>query len=394
MNGVRLSGDLGNFTLNPNTDTTFTDLAPGTYELTLTNPNGCSANCTAIVERGACILAVDIVPTQPDCDSATGSATAQASNDLGPLTYEWSNLDQNQTVTNLSPGTYTVTVRDTFDCSATAEVTILEFTDFPTLVNGPASPACPEGGCTDIEFTLTGTPPFRIQFETDQSGSPTVRSSFTLNASGTRSFCPEDFGYTSLEGASIFLRDVTDGNDCTRPLNRLVPLTVLPQARGQLDTTLCPGERLDYFGTRFDANNLTGIVSLPFPSANGCDSIVTVSVTYFTPASGVLDTTICPGDTLFFSGQVFHAQRTAADVTLPAATPNGCDSVVSVTVTFFPVATGTLDTTLCIGDTLHVRDEIFHGGRPFGRIVLPGVTANGCDSTLDVRVDFFPPARG
>ncbi|MEO0732043.1 MAG: gliding motility-associated C-terminal domain-containing protein [Bacteroidota bacterium] len=394
MEGVRLTGDLGDVLLNPSSDTTFTGLAPGTYELLLTNPNGCTAACTATIERGVCVLEVDITPTQPDCDSATGSATAEPRNDLGPLTYEWSNLDVNQTATNLVPGTYTVTVRDTFDCVATAEVTILEFTDFPTLANGPATVACPEGGCSEVEFTLTGTPPFRIQFETDQAGSPTVRSSFTLNESGIHLFCPEDFGYTTLSGASIFLRDVTDGNGCDRPINRLIPLSVFAEARGQLDTVLCLGANLDYFGTRFNAANPTGEVRLPLPTANGCDSTVAVSVSFFAPARSTLDTTICREDTLVYFGELFHAQRTSAAVVLSGVTPNGCDSVVVVNLSFFPAAVGTVDTTLCIGDTLRVMDEVFHEGRPFGRITLPRVTANGCDSTVDVSLDFFPPARG
>ncbi|MEM9525583.1 MAG: SprB repeat-containing protein [Bacteroidota bacterium] len=391
--GVILSGDLGTFPLRPNVDTVFTGLAPGTYSFLLTNPNGCFTNCTAVVGPGQCVLEVSILPTQPDCNTATGSALAQPLNDNGPLAYTWSSGDSTAAVTGLLPGDYFLTVTDTFNCEATAMVTIEPFTDFPVVSFNMPTEACPNG-CTEIEFTLSGLPPFLITYEVDRPGGPNVTGNFQLSASGIREFCPGEFGYTSLEGVNIFFRDITDGNGCRRRVNRLASINTYPIIVGQLDTTLCPGDTLDYFGTLFHENQLGAEVALPFPSSNGCDTSTAVSVTFFAPALGALDTTICLGDTLRYFDQVFHANRTTDDVVLPIPSSNGCDTTVRVSLDFFAPVSGTLDTMLCFGDTLRYGNEIFHASRPFGRVVLPGASSNGCDSTLNINLSFFPPARG
>ncbi|MEM9260197.1 MAG: hypothetical protein AAGA62_11160, partial [Bacteroidota bacterium] len=327
--GVTLSGDLGTFPLRPNVDTVFTDLAPGTYSFTLTNPNGCFTNCTAVVGPGVCVLEVGILPTQPDCNTATGDVLAQPVNDNGPLTYTWSSGDSTASVMGLLPGDYSLTVTDTFNCEATATVTIEPFTDFPEISFNTPTQACPNG-CTEIDFTLSGVPPFRITYEVDRPGGPNVTGSFQLTTSGTREFCPEEFGYTSLEGVNIFFRDITDGNGCRRRVNRLAPISTFPTIVGQLDTTLCPGDTLNYFGTLFHENQLSAEVVLPFSSSNGCDTSTAVSVSFFAPAFGALDTTICLGDTLRYFDQIFHASRTTDEVVLPIPSSNGCDTTVRV----------------------------------------------------------------
>jgi len=55
MNVVRLSGDLGPLDITANVDTTFTGLAPGTYNLVITDANGCTTNCTTTIVRAVAI---------------------------------------------------------------------------------------------------------------------------------------------------------------------------------------------------------------------------------------------------------------------------------------------------------------------------------------------------
>ena len=58
---------------------------------------------------------VTIVPTQPTC-TTPGSATATATFCGAPYTYLWSDGQTTATATNLSPGTYTVTVSSSVSC--------------------------------------------------------------------------------------------------------------------------------------------------------------------------------------------------------------------------------------------------------------------------------------
>lgn len=55
-------------------------------------------------------IELDITTTDIGCGSATGTATANVTNGVGPFTYLWSNGATTATATGLTPGTYYVTV--------------------------------------------------------------------------------------------------------------------------------------------------------------------------------------------------------------------------------------------------------------------------------------------
>ncbi|MEO0043015.1 MAG: hypothetical protein RL329_2463 [Bacteroidota bacterium] len=98
-----------------------TDLAPGTYPLTVTDANRCTANNRFVV--GGTIgdsLIVNIVNTQQaGCPNQTlGTIDANVSRGTAPYTYEWRELGSNQVVgttpnlTNLGAGQYRLRVTD------------------------------------------------------------------------------------------------------------------------------------------------------------------------------------------------------------------------------------------------------------------------------------------
>lgn len=392
-NVVRLSGDLGNFTLSANSDTTFTNLDPGTYNLTITDQNGCTTECSAIVNPGPCLIGLTTSTVQPDCDNARGSATATPTDPFGPVTYRWSNGDTLATTNNLRAGIYRVTVVDASGCEATGRVVISAFTDAPSLTTSGITSVC-DDGCTDLQLGLSGTPPFSIGYAFSRNGSAEQRRTIVRSASGTETICPADLGFTSLQDVTLRLLDITDGNGCLRPFDRSLPVNVYPPAIGQLDTALCAGGQLNLYGDIFDETRPTGASLLPITSGNGCDSTVLVNLTFFAPAFSALDTTLCIGSQLNFYGQTFNANRRTGQVLVPSPSVNGCDSTVLVTVGFFPPATGMLDTLLCPGQSLNYYGQIFHANRPRGEIVIPVPTSDGCDSTVMVNVRYYPPAMG
>ncbi len=386
-NVVTLSGDLGNFTLTANTDTTFTDLGPGTYNLFITDSNGCTTECSAIVNPGPCQIGLMTTTTQPDCADALGSATGIPTNPFGAVRYQWSNGDTLATADSLAAGIYRLTVVDASGCEATGRVVISPFTDIPAVGAATVSGVC-DDGCTDLQLSLVGTPPFTVDYAYRENGGAESFNSFMRNSSGTETICPGDLGLTSLVNVSLRLVNITDGNGCLRPIDRLLPINVFPPAVRQLDTVLCPGERINLFGEIFDASRPTGQTIIPIPSSNGCDSTVLVNLQYFAPAVSALDTTLCVGERFSFFGQVFTANRRSGRVLLPMPSSNGCDSMVDISINFFPVATGTLDTTLCPRERLNYFGQVFHANRTSGQVTIPNATVNGCDSLVDVSVTF------
>jgi gliding motility-associated-like protein len=380
----------------PPADDTFRLLSPGQYVIDVMDVNGCTVSCTAVVNRGGCgDFTVGINATQPDCDNATGSATATPMMGNGTVTYLWSNGAVTETVNDLSPGTYEVMATDTAGCEAVNQVTIFPFADIPSVSINDFSTVC-DDECTIIMLNFVGTPPFTLDYEIDRDGAQVMRQLVTSSVGDTTfTFCPADFGFPDLGNSTmVTFSTLVDGNGCSRPvdLNRLIPAQQTQV--GNYAETICGGDTLRYFGEEFFAARRTGDVTLPFPASNGCDSTVTVTVDFFAPATGTLNETICAGDTLTYRGETFHASRTTGDVVLPDGSVNGCDSTVTVTVDFFAPATGTLNETICAGDTLTIQGEIFHASRTTGDVVLPDGSVNGCDSTVTVTVDFFAPATG
>ncbi len=96
------------------TDQTIENLGPGYYTVTVTDSEGCSGNTSFNLEY----LNLDEYEIQdPICDQSNGSIIGTPMGGRNPYTYSWSNGSITQTITSLSPGTYTLTVTDNVGCT-------------------------------------------------------------------------------------------------------------------------------------------------------------------------------------------------------------------------------------------------------------------------------------
>ena len=124
----------GNYTYlwsDGQTDATALNLSAGSYSVTIRDDNNCSVigGPITITEPNAVAASMGI-PTMVSCSGGNdGSVTVTASGGTvaGNYTYLWSDFQTNATASNLSAGSYSVTVTDDNNCSATAgPVTITE----------------------------------------------------------------------------------------------------------------------------------------------------------------------------------------------------------------------------------------------------------------------------
>ena len=126
-------GTSGTFTYLWSTGSTtnpLTGLTAGTYTVTATDGNGCTAVDSADVDEPATAVAVVADSTDESCSGAAdGEANATGSEGTGTITYAWSNGGTSQTITGLTAGTYIVTATDANGCTAVDT----------TTVNAPAS---------------------------------------------------------------------------------------------------------------------------------------------------------------------------------------------------------------------------------------------------------------
>jgi PKD repeat protein len=104
------------------TTATITGLGAGTYDVTVTDANGCTATGSTTLTAGVAVTA-SISSSSPAYCGGTGSATAAGGAGTPGYTYLWSSGATTATAT-LAAGSYTVTVTDAAGCTATAPVTI------------------------------------------------------------------------------------------------------------------------------------------------------------------------------------------------------------------------------------------------------------------------------
>jgi len=182
---------------------TVTNVASGTYTVTVTDINGCTATNTITLNQPA-VLVSPGTSTNVTCNGfCNGTASVNASGGTSPYTYSWAPGNPigqgTASVTNLCPGTYTCTVTDLNGCTSTYITTITQ-PPLLTLAMSQVNASC--GGVCDASATATltgGTAPYIYVWTT---GASTSTASLTNTIS---SLCAG--GYTV---------QVTDAQGCFR----------------------------------------------------------------------------------------------------------------------------------------------------------------------------------
>jgi hypothetical protein len=137
-------------------------LSAGTYTVTITDNKGCiAANTVTITEPN--LLVVNITATDSvDCNGGSdGGANITVSGGTSPYTYTWVNVASDTVSTAMNPegvlaaGNYTVTVKDSLGCIASADTTILEPNGL-MLTMSSDSVLCTGGSTGSASVAVTG----------------------------------------------------------------------------------------------------------------------------------------------------------------------------------------------------------------------------------------------
>ena len=145
-----------------------TGLAPGTYNVTITDANGCSVtNSTAITQPP--VLQVFGSTTPAICGEPNGSIDMTIQGGTLPYTITWSDTTLNglEDPTNLGPATYTVTVMDGNDCAVSTDFTVI--TPNALVISAVVTDvSCFGSSSGAIDVTLTGgTAPYNFNWSDD-----------------------------------------------------------------------------------------------------------------------------------------------------------------------------------------------------------------------------------
>jgi predicted outer membrane repeat protein len=99
-------------------------LAAGTYTVTVTDANGCSATASTGITQPSAVTASGTATTASCGGGNDASIDLTVSNAQGVTTFSWSNGTTVEDPSGLAAGTYTVTVTDANGCSTTASVAV------------------------------------------------------------------------------------------------------------------------------------------------------------------------------------------------------------------------------------------------------------------------------
>ncbi|HEY0669469.1 MAG TPA: gliding motility-associated C-terminal domain-containing protein, partial [Sphingobacteriaceae bacterium] len=173
------------------------NLAANSCTVTVTDANGCSKNATIIITQPASALTATLVVRNTVCrNSNDGSISATVSGGTQPYTYSWRNTTLTSVnISNLTPGSYELTVTDANGCTFTVSGEVLATVcppvaiddryriDQETVLNGNVSLNDYDGQGETLTFTIK---------------TPVKNGTVVFNANGTFVYTPNP-GYYGTE---------------------------------------------------------------------------------------------------------------------------------------------------------------------------------------------------
>lgn len=232
--------------------------------------------------------------------------------------------------------------------------------------------SCADVDVFTVEFTATGynmpalTPPSSDLIETLCAGESVVVNGTTynqLNPSGTE----------VIPGA-------TAACDSTVTIN----LSFLPAISSSISNQLCFGESIVVNGTTYNQSNPSGTEVMT--AQNGCDSTVTIALTFTNALQTTLNGPICQGESVVVNGNTYdYNTPTGTEV---MTSQSGCDS--TITIDFTPIAppTGSENGNLCFDESITVNGTIYDVNNPSGTEIILNGSQDGCDSTVTINLTF------
>jgi len=370
------SGGTGTLTYNWNnsiTGPTNANLGAGTYTLTVSDVNGCSATQSVLVNSSPGPTINSLSPTAILCRGAsTGSALVSATGS-GTLTYTWSDGSTSLTgqgtteISDLSSGTYSVTVTDGSGCISISTVSVTQ----PLTAVSVNSVLAQNGLC----------------------GAPGSAQAVASGGTGTLNYSWSN-GSTSFSGSSVsglssgtYTLTVSDGNSCTNTSIAVISTISGPTA------TVTPGTAILCRGASTGSVTVSitgGAAAYTFNWSNGSSSfngLVSGSAFQITDAdAGTYTVTITDANGCSSASSVTLTQpATSVDITNLQSTTSTCGSSNGTATVSASGGSGTLTYSWSAsGGSGQSTSSL--SGLAVGNYTVTVTDANGCSVTGNTSV--------
>ncbi|KAA3623509.1 MAG: hypothetical protein DWQ02_24430, partial [Bacteroidetes bacterium] len=414
-----------------------TGLAPGTYHVTVTDANGCTATTSVTVIN---ILGPQITASAAPTTICVGESsvlTAVATGGTAPYTYTWDNNlgeGDTKTVSPTTTTTYSVTVEDNYGCTSITSVTVTVHPN-PTVSISKTDATCGDNNGTATASGSGGTAPYSYEWS-DGLGTGATKTGL---APGTYTVTVEDAnGCTGTNSVTI--------NNIAGPgISASAQPEEICVGESSVITAVATGGTAPFTYT-WDNNLGTGDTKTVSPTssttygvtvqdANGCTASTTVTVTVHpNPTVSISKTDATCGDdngtaTASGSGGTAPYSYTWSDglgtgatktglspgtYTVTVEDANGCTGTGSVTINNIAgpgISASAQPEEICLGENSSLTATATGGTAPYTytwdnnlgtgatKMVSPtstttyGVTvvdANGCEASTTVTVTVHP----
>lgn len=185
---------------NGATEANLSGLSAGSYQLVVTDNNGCTANAAQTLSNPQ-PLSVALFKSDISCHGANdGAISTTATGGQPPYIYDWSSGQTIANLNGLSPGVYSVTVTDANGCAESGTVQIAEPSQINTTIESTVAETCDGNNGSAVVNAMGGTTPLTYNWSNGNTG-----QSLSNAASGI---------YTVI---------VTDANGCTANIQLEIP---------------------------------------------------------------------------------------------------------------------------------------------------------------------------
>lgn len=433
---------------NAATSQAITVIQSGSYSVTVTNTNNCSASSAPVNVTVLAPPTANIIASGPTTFCAGSNVTLTAT---AGLSYIWSNSSTSQSINVSQGGTYLVTVTNSNQCSAVISsppITVNAITSISnqpdnqvTCINGEVTFSVTANGDsityqwqkngTNItgqqsstfnipSAALTDTGNYRVIVngvcgkDTSNNASLSVASSLT--------FSQQPVSQTVCLGKSVTFNVVANGvnttyqwkkngqniananapaysinstaatdtgtyscyvtSSCGNAASGGATLTITFPTASTISQSICAGSNYNFHGHLLSTS---GIYRDTIGNSHGCDSVITLTLTVTPPPIYTYYDSICPGSVYNFNGIPLTSAGTYRDT---VTTHTGCDSIVLLHLSIKQPSSSNTNAVICQGETYHFNGMALSISGTY-QDTLTGVS--GCDSIAYLRLTVNQP---
>lgn len=317
---ISVTGDFPPYTYawsNGATTEDLTGIGAGTYEVIVSNSNGCADSATFILNNISSLNITTAVTNVTCAGGNNGSIDVTTSGGTAPYSFSWSNASTSEDISSLIAGVYTLTVTDANGCTYAEDITVNTLPGMAITLNNLTNEACgTANGSIDISVS-GGSGSYGYSWNNGQL----TQDISSLNGGSYTVTVTDGYGCTAVQNFTL----INDVSNCsaycyTDAIAESIIDETCGNAGGSIDISVVNATQpytvsWSNGATTEDITNLAaGIYTITINDANQCEHIESFTVINNTSGLGISSSSVSDETCGNSNGFI---QITAAGGTLP-----------------------------------------------------------------------------